>query len=82
MSDKDRINILEVFEEMFDGVDGNGIYPTTVAYGKVEKLIEDARMEAIGWAYADCCSSLDSGDDPRQTEMSDVVERAKEDLVK
>ena len=46
----------------------------------LEKEIEKARAEAIGWAYADCCITLDNGGDPRQTEMSDVLERANKDL--
>lgn len=37
-------------------------------------------MEAIGWAYADCCATLDKGNDPRQTDMADVIDRAEKDL--
>lgn len=36
--------------------------------------------QAIGWAYADCCVTLDNGGDPRQTEMSGVLDRAMKDL--
>ena len=36
--------------------------------------------QAIGWAYADCCITLDKGGDPRQTEMPDVLARATKDL--
>ncbi|MBE9515947.1 MAG: hypothetical protein IME93_03100 [Proteobacteria bacterium] len=37
-------------------------------------------VEALGWAYADCCATLDNGGDPRKTEMPDVLERATKDL--
>ena len=37
-------------------------------------------LEAIGWAYADCCVTLDNGKDPRLTDMGDVLKRAIEDL--
>jgi len=50
---------------------------------KVESEIQrlkDKAVEAIGWAYADCCSALDKGKDPRETKMPDVLERAKKDL--
>ena len=44
------------------------------------KAAEDKPFEAIGWAYADCCATLNEGGDPRQTKMSDVLERATKDL--
>ena len=44
------------------------------------KLTTEA-IEAIGWAYADCCTTLDAGKDPRQTEMSSVLKRAEIDLT-
>jgi len=37
-------------------------------------------LEGIGWAYADCCVTLDEGNDPRQTDMGDVISRAEKDL--
>lgn len=84
MSDKDRTKICEIMSEMLDNPDDCGIYPTTIAYDKLEKLVEDTRSderaESIGWAYADCCVTLDRGSDPRQTLMSGVLERANADL--
>lgn len=49
-------------------------------FNELVKRVEDARALAIGWAYADCCVTLDNGGDPRQTEMSAVLARAKVDL--
>jgi len=49
-------------------------------FNEMVKQVENARSEAIGWAYADCCTTLDSGGDPRQTEMSGVLKRARIDL--
>ena len=40
----------------------------------------DAALEAVGWAYADCCADLDNGTDPRKADMDDVVKRAENDL--
>lgn len=40
----------------------------------------DKIYEAIGWAYADCCTTLDAGEDPRKTEMGGVIQRAVKDL--
>lgn len=42
--------------------------------------VNDIMALSIGWAYADCCAGLDLGKDPRQTEMSDALKRAKIDL--
>lgn len=39
----------------------------------------DATFVAIGWAYADCCATLDNGEDPRKTDMADVIKRAQKD---
>ncbi len=47
---------------------------------KKEKKCSDSAYEAIGWAYADCCVTLDKGKDPRKTNMADVIKRAKKDL--
>lgn len=45
-----------------------------------KQKLKDKIFEAIGWAYADCCASLDNGKDPRKTDMADVIKRAKKDL--
>jgi len=50
-----------------------------VVVSEIQRL-KDKAIEAIGWAYADCCVTLDNGGDPRKTEMSDVLRRAQEDL--
>lgn len=46
----------------------------------VQDLIDEAAITAIGWAYADCCATLDRGGDPRDEEMPNVLERARKDL--
>ncbi len=50
----------------------------------VKRVEEEKRlriMQGIGWAYADCCHTLDGGNDPRKTDMADVQERALKDLL-
>jgi hypothetical protein len=74
--DKDRAAICEIMSEMLDNPDDCGIYPTTVAYNKLETLVHTARVEAIGWTHADACHDLDAGRDPRQKEVSEMLERA------
>jgi len=49
-------------------------------FTQMKQHIDAARWEAIGWAYADCCVSLDKGEDPRQNEMPEVLARARIDL--
>ena len=82
MTDKDRTAICNIVSEMLDSPDKSGIYPTTVCYEKLEQLIEEARTEALGWMHADCCVTLDNGDDPRRMDMADMLNRANRDLSK
>jgi len=46
----------------------------------IKFALYDTAFEAIGWAYTDCCSTLDAGGDPRKTNMADVIKRAEKDL--
>lgn len=80
--DKDRTAICKIMSKMLDNPDESGIYPTSTAYIELEHYIENTRAEAIGWAHADACTSLDRGDDPRLTDVPDMYARAKVDLVK
>ena len=36
--------------------------------------------EVLGWAIAECCAILDKGDDPRQVNMGDFIERYENDF--
>lgn len=45
-----------------------------------ERSGRTAATEAIGWAHADACATLDRGEDPRQQEVPDLLERAYRDL--
>lgn len=78
--DKDRSAICKIMSEMFDARDNCGIYPTTLAYDKLENLVHSARIEAIGWAHADACADFDAGRDPRQKLVPDMLSRAEADL--
>jgi len=53
-------------------------------FNRLTELVVEARAEgialAVGWAYADCCSDLDKGKDPRKNIMPDVLDRARHDL--
>ena len=42
---KNRAVICEIISEMLDNPDENGIYPTTIAYNKLEDLVKEARLE-------------------------------------
>ena len=77
---KDRTAICEIVSEMLDNPDEYGIFPTTVAYEKLEALVNAARFEAIGWTHTDACSDLDAGRDPRGKDISEMLAHAKTDL--
>ena len=80
--DKDRTVICNIISEMLDNPDEHEIYLTTKAYDALEKYIEGVCAEAIGWAHADACVSLDNGkEDYRQIEVPSILERAMKDLA-
>ncbi len=47
----------------------------------LERYIEGVRAEAIGWAHADACAAMDKGEDPRNSDVPDMLVRARKDLV-
>ena len=79
--DKDRTAICKIISNMLDNPDKHGIYPTSTAYTRLEHYIEGVRAEALGWAHADACCTLDIGGDPRLTEVPEMLDRARKDLA-
>jgi len=77
----DRTAICEIISEMLDNPTDDGIFHTTVAYDKLEALLQETRFMAIGWAHADVRSDLDAGLDPRQNDIADIIARAKIDFA-
>lgn len=67
---KDRVYIKKLLGGPIDSI-------TTDLF---EHMVESARAEAIGWAYADVCCALDAGKDPRETNIGDMLARAESDL--
>ena len=78
---KDRTAICKIISKMLDNPDTGGIFPTSTAYTELEHYIEGVRTEAIGWMHAYACTTLDKGCDPRITNVSDLLSRAKVDLA-
>lgn len=37
-------------------------------------------IEALGWMHAEACTTLDRGEDPRDTHVPELLERARRDL--
>jgi len=79
--EKDRTAICGIISEMLDSGDGQGLFPTSTAYTRLEHYVEGVRAEAIGWTHADACTTLDKGGDPRLTNVPDMLSRAKVDLA-
>ncbi len=79
--EKDRATICNIISEMLNNANKYGIYPTTNAYEALEKYIEGVRVEAIGWAQADACTTLDRGQDYRHVNVPSILERAMVDLA-
>lgn len=77
---KDRTEICRIISHMLDNPDEHGIYPTSTAYDQLESYIDGARAEVLGWAYMDACLQLDQGDDPRLSEVPDMLNRMSAEL--
>lgn len=79
--EKDRTAICNIISEMLDNPDECGIYGTTKAYDRLERYVEQQRVQAIGWCVADACVQLDEGQDYRKVEVLKILERALKDLA-
>ena len=79
--DKDRKAVFKIVSDMLYNKDVNGIFITETFYDRIEHYIESVRAEAIGWAHADACCDLDNGNDPRLTNIQDILARAQKDLA-
>jgi len=51
-------------------------------YDEIERIIEDARAEAVGWMYAYACICSNEGRDIRKIEAPSILEKFKGDLEK
>lgn len=79
---QDRQYICEVISRMLDNPNENGIYPTTEVYDMLENFIHSVRVSAVGWAWAEACSQLDKGKNPRTYDMGELIVRIEEDFSK
>ena len=42
--------------------------------------VATTRAEALGWMHAELCASLDKGNDPRQLDVAELMQRADVEL--
>ena len=67
-----------------------GIYDAMPDWNPVEEVpdpkaderhrLSDDACEALGWMLAECCNILDKGEDPREADVPDMIERCRYDL--
>lgn len=74
--ERDRKKISKVVAEMLNHP--KGVH--TEVLNQLERYIEDERMQAVGWSYAEACVIADSGEDIRKTLLPAFAKRAVEDL--
>lgn len=78
--EKDRKVICDIISDMLDNPNEVGIYPTSIAFDKLEKYISQVRAEALGWTHAFACWLLDEGRDLREFEIPKILSMAEKDL--
>lgn len=77
MSDKvkeDRATIEEILDNP------GGVFPTDDVYDRLEGYVKSVRTQAVGWAWTEACTQLDKGEDPRQYDQSNLIERSEKEL--
>ena len=68
---RDRKIIQEIISDFGTLTPGD---PTVI--DRLETLVNDERIMALGWMLVDDCADLDKGKDPRQKEMTSMLKRA------
>lgn len=76
----DRQVICDIISEMLDNPDKYGIYPTTIAYDKLEKYVSDERTAAVGWMYAEACVLEEIGVSIQNYDISELIPRIDKEL--
>jgi len=79
--ERDRTAICNIISEMLDGPVWKIPKRVNAAYTRLEQYVEGERARAIGWAHADACITLDRGDDPRSSNVPEMLTRAQVDLA-
>jgi len=71
---EDRATIEEILDNPA------GIFPSDEAYDRLEEYVKSVRTQAVGWTWAEACTQLDNGEDPRQYDQSNLIERSEKEL--
>lgn len=79
--DRDRAEICEIISEMLDNPNESGIYGTGLAYDRLEALVSRERMQALGYGHGYACNQLDSGVDPRDGLVPEIIADFEATLV-
>lgn len=77
---KDRSKIRAILNDLLNVPDAPVFSQRAECVDKLEAYIEEVRNEALGWMLAECCTTLDSGGDPRKKEVPEMLGRAISDL--
>jgi len=73
-----RKKICDLMSNMLDNPDDSGIYPTSEFMSKMEDFCLELRYEAMGWTWAEACTELDAGRDPRKYNQANLIPNSAE----
>lgn len=71
---EDRATIEEILDNPA------GVFPTEDAYDRLVDYVESVRTQAVGWTWAEACTQLDKGEEPREYDQSELLERSQKEL--
>ena len=77
---QDRSNVHKIIEQMLENPDKHGIYPTTMAYNKLEKLLREVRTEAVDWAWEEACTDVEMDCDILKRDKKMLYTKANKEL--
>ncbi|MAO66228.1 MAG: hypothetical protein CL666_14630 [Balneola sp.] len=71
---EDRATIEEILDNP------GGVFPTDDCYDRLVEYVRSVRTQAVGWTWAEACTQLDKGEDPRQYDQAKLIERSEKEL--
>lgn len=77
---QDRDNAHKIIRQMLDNFNRNRAHFMTIAYNKLERLLEEVRTEAIDWAWEEACTDSEMGCDILKRDKEMLCAKANKEL--
>lgn len=75
-----RSDVCNIISDMLDNPGPCEIYPTSIAYDRLIRLVSRERYNALVWMHAELCSRIDNGVYHRNTDVQVLISKAEQEL--